>query len=183
MKKKLKEKAGLTMVEMLAATVILVLLVLMMGTGLDMAVHSYENMIAKSELELLLSTAVDTLADEFRYARKVDGEDGSGFESFGAVTGLKVDENDYKGQIRAETDANSDGLLVLSTGAYGNKGISYKAYEVTKMTVTYHKPEPGDPYFTIYLEVATADGKICAATPEGGVSIRCLNPPKKDTTT
>ena len=203
MRKKLKEEAGLTLVEMLAATVILILLALMLNTGLQMALHSYETMIAKSEVELLLSTAVDALADDLRYARDVDGQDGSGFQyiydpdsgtrtnqtmdkggfnftsgSFGNVTELKVAENgDNKGQIMAVADGDK---RVLSTGVYGNEGISYKAYEVTKMTVTYHKPESGASTFTIYLKVETTDSRKISA--ETTVTVRCLNPPAETTT-
>ena len=205
MRKKLREKAGLTVIEMLAATVVLVLLALMLNTGLQMALNTYETMIAQSEVELLLSTAVDSLADELRYAQKVDGENGSGYEykidpvtgkgtngpvgsrgfaytsgSFGNVTNLKVAESgDNKGQIMVtvKNGASPENLRVLSTGAYGNKGISYKEYEVTAMKVTYNKPASGDTTFTIELAVATVDGKISAGTPEGGVTVRCLNPP------
>ena len=212
MRKKLREKAGLTVIEMLAATVVLVLLALMLNTGLQMAFNTYETMIAQSEVELLLSTAVDTLADELRYAQKVDGVTGSGFEyliqvdsstgaktpvnrkidgkgfaytssSFGNVTELKVAESgDNKGQIMVTVDngAGVQSLRVLSSGAYGNEGISYKSYEVTAMKVTYNKPASGDTTFTIELAVATVDGKISAKTE---VTVRCLNPPNKGTTT
>ena len=76
MRKKLREEAGLTLVEMLAATAMLMLLVMLLGTGLQMMYNTYQTMIARSEVELLLSTAVDALADDLRYARNVEGNNG-----------------------------------------------------------------------------------------------------------
>lgn len=208
MRKKLKNEAGLTVIEMLAATIVLVLLALMLNTGLQMAFNTYETMIAKSEVELLLSTAVDTLADELRYARDAYGADGSGFNyyidddgngisrkldggftytssSFGAVTDLKVDateSSNNKGQIMVtvQNGASPKDLLVLSTGAYGNQGISYKAYEVTAMTVTLHKDSDGKTTFTIVLKMQTTDSRKISA--ETTVTVRCLNRAKGTTT-
>lgn len=68
MRKKLKDAGGLTMVEMLCAVAILVLLVLMMNTGMHMAVRNYYSLTSESETELLLSSLTDTLADKLRYA-------------------------------------------------------------------------------------------------------------------
>ena len=72
MKQKLKEKTGLTLVEMMAAVAVLVLLTLMLSTGMGMAMQTYQTMVAKSEVDLLLSTAVDALSDDLRYAWNVE---------------------------------------------------------------------------------------------------------------
>lgn len=169
MRKKLNAEDGLTLVELLAATVVLILLGLLLNTGLQMTVRSYRTITAQSEVELLLSTAVDTLADDLRYAREVVGS-GTSFtynsDSYGANTSFTLDE---KGQIVA------NGLRVLPTGAYGSGG----AYKVTKLAVTFDGSE--EITFTIRLEVETASGNIRAETPADGVTVRCLNP-KKDTT-
>lgn len=150
--KKIKEEAGLTMVEMLASTLILTLLALMLGTGLQMVLHSYETMIAKSEMQILVSTAVDAIADELRYAQdveKLSSENASAegtmyhystnfkyiSDTFYGVGNPVVFKLDSKGQIKAcrfvETPDDPDdfddpdkGMRVLSTGVYGNrKGV------------------------------------------------------------
>ena len=72
MRKKLSRSEGLTLVEMLAAVVILVLLGLILNAGLHMALNSYRTMCAQSETELLLSTLLNTLADDLRYASDVE---------------------------------------------------------------------------------------------------------------
>ncbi len=157
MRKKLRGEGGLTLVELLAAVVILILLGLLLNTGLQMAVRTYRAVTAQSEVELLLSTAVDALADDLRYARDVSA-DGVGFtytsDSYGAGTSLTVDEN---GQILA------NGKRVLPTGAYGLKG----AYRVKEMEIGYAEPN-----FTIELTITTKDEAISAGT---SVTVRCLN--------
>lgn len=172
MRKKLNSESGLTLVEMLCAVIILILLGLLLNTGLQMAVRSYRDLTAQSEVELLLSTAVDALADDLRYARNVNGS-GTTFtydsDSYGENTGLGVDG---KGQIVAKNGSGEK--RILSTGAYGAGG----AYKVAAMEITLGSA--GDEItFTIALKVETSDGRISAGTPDGGVSVRCLNP-KKD---
>ena len=58
MRKKLNSESGLTLVEMLCAVAILVLLVLLLSTGMQMALRTYRDIVAQSEVDLLLSTAV-----------------------------------------------------------------------------------------------------------------------------
>lgn len=164
MRKKLNSQSGLTLVELLAATVVLMLLGLMLNTGLQTALSTYRAITAQSELELLLSTAVDALADDLRYARDVSGT-GTNFtytsDSFGEGTKLTVDDD---GQIKA------NGKRVLSTGAYGLN----EAYKVKEdMEISYE-----DSRFTIRLTVATKDDRLSAKTPDEGVVVRCLNPDK-----
>lgn len=170
MKRKLKSGRGFTVVEMLAAAVVLILLGLMMNTGFQMALRTYRSITARSELDLLLSTAVDALADDLRYARNVSGE-GTGFtyssDSFGENASFTVDTSDTKGQILA------NGLRVLSTGAYGLNG----AYRVSDLTVTAAISDDGEVTFTIELTVETTDAgnPMSASTPAGGITVRCLN--------
>ena len=77
MRRKLAGQGGLTLVEVLAAAVILVLLGLIVNAGMQMALSSYRAMVAQSETGLLLSTLADTLADDLRYAEvTVDGSGG-----------------------------------------------------------------------------------------------------------
>lgn len=153
----------MTLMELLAATAILALLGLILNAGLNMALRSYRDVTARSEAELLLSTAVDAVADDLRYARNVEGVDGvaNNFtytsDSFGAGTGLDAEG----GQIRA------NGKRVLPTGAYGLNG---EAYKVEKLAITPHANNT----FTIDMTVvATADESVVA---KANVTVRCLNP-------
>lgn len=172
MRRKRNSESGLTLVEVLAAVVILILLGLLLNTGLQMAMNTYRAITAQSEVELLLSTAVDALANDLRYARDVSGS-GDSFtytsDSFGENTSLTLDE----GQIMA------NGKRLLSTGAYGLNG-AYQVKQVPGDTeIVTCTEDNGEITFTIKLRVETTDGKISAETPDAGVIIRCLNP-KKD---
>lgn len=177
MRKKLNSESGLTLVEMLCAVVILILLGLLLNTGLQMAVSTYRAIVAQSEVELLLSTAVDAVADELRYARDVSGSGGSFTyfsDSFGEEVRLDVDTD---GQIVAKKGEEEKRLL--STGAYGlNKAYQVKKTADDKEIVSWDKTAGT---FTIQMKVETTDGKISAKTPDGGVTVRCLNAKKEAT--
>lgn len=172
MRKKLNSESGLTLVEMLCAVAILVLLVLMLSTGMQMALHAYRDIVAQSEADLLLSTAMDALADDLRYARDVTtGADGrlSGYTSDSFGEGVRLDV-DTDGQIKAYKGAeDKDGMRLLPTGAYGLN----EAYRVDKEKMSIQYVEPN---FTITLRVVTKDERISAET---SVTVRCLNA-KKD---
>lgn len=158
MRKKLKSRSGLSMVEMLAAVFILALLALVLHTGLQAAMESYHGSVAASETQLLLSTLSDALSDDLRYARQVElGPDGTlrsyHSDSYGEGTTLTLGGD---GQVYAH------GMRLLPPGAYRN-GL----YLVERMAVTYQ-----DGCFTIDLKVREAKGSIHAETQ---LTIRCLN--------
>lgn len=167
MRRKLAGHEGLTLVELLAAVVILILLGLILNAGLQMAMTSYRAMIAHSETELLLSTLADILADDLRYAEDVAAREGmldSYFsDSYGEGTRLRLEN----GKVYADGGGNS-GLRVLPDGAYGLNG----RYEVDTMEIGY-----ADRVFTLKLSVKEKDGDIHAETE---LAVRCLNPEKKE---
>ena len=180
MKRKLRNNSGVTLVEMLAVTVILILLGLMLNTGLMMAVGSYHDLTAEAEVWLLLSTAADALTDELRYARNVQtvpaetedlaagipsGEeaapgirelDSYNSDSFGPLTALTLGED---GQIYA------GGRRLLPPGAYRNGD-----YKIEKMEIIY---VPEDACFQVTLKVI--GGRTGSISAEAAWMVRCLN--------
>lgn len=168
MREKLRKEQGFTLVEMLCAVAILILLGLMLNTGLQMAIRSYQDITAGSEAALLLSTLSDALADDLRYARDVmTDEDGKllyynsdSYNSGSNKASLTIDEN---GHVKAS------GKRVLPEGAYGNG-----AYKVETMNITYVTKSNGS-FFTIELKVAQTEGTISAGTE---FTVRCLSGPK-----
>lgn len=170
LKKKLCGSKGFTLVEMTAAVLILVLLVLILNTGLDLAVKSYRTMTAESETELLMSSLSDAIYDELRYARDINadadyaGGTPSGLAdtpdpaaaitgnlerytsvSFGRNTTLSL----QNGQLYAS------GKRLLAAGAYGNGD-----YSIEQLEITYDKEAR---VFTVKLTVGGVDN-IKAAT-------------------
>lgn len=168
MRRKLAGREGLTLVELLAAVVILILLGLILNTGIQLAMDSYRTMIAQSETELLLSTLADTLADDLRFAEDVTATaehklDSYFSDSYGEGTRLRLEN----GKVYADGGGNT-GMRVLPDGAYGLNG----RYEVDVMEIGYK-----DRVFTLDLSVREKDGSIRAETK---LSVRCLNPEKKE---
>lgn len=175
MKRKWRETAGLTLVEMLCAVAILILLGLLLNTGLQMAVKSYRNITAASETQLLLSTAVDALTDELRYAQDaVQAGETAVFTSgsFGAGTSFVCSG---EGQL-----VTNNGRRLLPPGAYRRGAYEIVAPDgnVSAPSIFYDKDSWT---FTIRLKVQETGGGIFAETPAAGVTVRCLNPPKAET--
>lgn len=81
---KLKDKKGLTLVEMLCTVAILVLVSMVMVLGVQLGVRSYAKSVSYSEAQVLCSTLTTTISDELRYSGtlKVDGS--------GNVTGFSA---------------------------------------------------------------------------------------------
>ena len=173
MRKKLADTGGVSIVEMLCATIILILLGLLLNSGLQLSVKSYRELTAESETQLLLATAIDALADDLRYAEDVEASGGklnSYFsDSYGENTTLELNntENDpNKGKVYANSGGKK--LRVLPDGAYGLNG----RYVVDRMDITYENN-----CFTLDLKVKEKDSTISAETK---LTVRCLNPEKKE---
>lgn len=163
MRRKLAERSGLTLVEMLAAVAVMALMGLVLTTGIQLALDSYHDMVAQSETELLLSTLADVLVDDLRYADDVktdadDKLDSYTSDSYGEQVKLLVDD----GKVYAHNDRGNK-LRVLPDGAYG-KG----RYIVKTMDIEYK-----DGIFNLKLSVIEKNGTIEESTE---LSVRCLNP-------
>ena len=183
MKNKLRGEAGVTLVEMLASVMLLTMLALMVGAGLGTSMRVYRGVVAQSEAELLLSTAVNALADELRYAWNVkDDEDteDNGWTDFtysSTSFGDEVRLGLVSGRIMAGSESDSKNVLSTDSGAYGKNAGGLADCKVDTMSISH---EPDDSVFTIELKITGADG-ASAKTPEGGVQVRCLNPiPKSE---
>lgn len=165
MRKKLQKTSGLTLVELLCAVVVLILLGLMLSAGMSMAMESYRNVIAASEVQLLLSTAADAVTDELRYAQEVQKSGDTvtyRSASYGPNTELKANDD---GHIAA------GGKELLPPGDKGEGG-AYKgsAYKVEPLNITYDSTTQ---CFTVKLTVVwTEDDSIRAETE---FTVRCLN--------
>ena len=188
MRKKLKDSGGLTMIEMLCATVILVLLCLMTGTGIQMALKNYHTLTAESETQLLLSSLTDALSDKLRYCVVYTDK------TTGAYKRCSIGEIDASSGklIIKETDATGDPVEkpLLPEGAYGELIGAERKYKVTaeagSFTPDITAKDPADPEsprtatFKIKLIVEETTGSISSKTPEEGLVIRCLNPVRKE---
>ncbi len=165
-KQKLQSAGGVTIVEMLCATAILIMLCLVMNAGVQLAMNSYLDETAESETQLLLSTLADALSDKLRYA---------------VVTGAEGDPKSSAGEVTVDADGRVTvgGKALLPAGVY-RRG-KYMAEQPT-VEIKLIKDASGTPtgcYFTVGLKVkekeASGGGAISAATE---LTVRCLTPPK-----
>lgn len=127
---KMRESDGLTVVEMLCAVAILSLLVLMLGTGMNMAQDVYRRMMLHSETKLLMSTLSSAITDELRYASDVNTVSESdetllNYTSRLYREGTNLDvyygtdtDTLKRGQIYAQT-GTGDQYYLLPDGVYG----------------------------------------------------------------
>lgn len=168
MREKLRDSSGLTFVEMLCATAILVLLCLMMNTGIQMAVTNYRMLTGEAEAQLLLSSLSDALADKLRYCVvTVNG-------TSGVYTGCSI--GDLTGIISDPTTRHVtvNGKELLPEGAYGLE----ERYQVTDASVTEPAYTAGTrPVFTVKLEVRDTQTNL---SKKANLTVRCLNPVKKE---
>ena len=74
--KKLTNKAGLTLIEMMVALLIMVFLVLGMGVGMDAGSRIYQDAVFESDSATLASTLNTSLGDILRYSREICENDG-----------------------------------------------------------------------------------------------------------
>ena len=71
---KLKNKSGLTLVEMLCCVVVMLLVSIGMVNGVSLAVRNYESSLMSSESQVLCSTLTNLVSDELRYSGAVNWE-------------------------------------------------------------------------------------------------------------
>ena len=168
MKHKLKERAGLTLVEMLCAMLILSLMGFLLHAGLSMAMQSYLHLTAEAETQIQLNSLTNAIAAELRYAHGVSGDADPTYNGDCRIT------LESRGHIcagdRELLPAEKDG----AGGAYHGEKYSAAPIAVGVPIVQY-----ADGCFTVNLKVVWNGHAVSAQTPEGGVVIRCLNPPEE----
>ena len=169
MKKKLKSSAGFSLVEMLCAVAVLMLLCVMLNSGLSAAMKTYYDLTAEAETQLLLNSLTNAIAGELRYAHEVSGDSDPAYNG-----GCRLTLEDGK------VYAGGKELLPKEKSGTG-RGGAYKNgdYQVDEMNIVYDEVSA---CFTVNLKVSWKGSGISAQTPEDGVVIRCLTPPKKEGT-
>ena len=127
-RRKMRARQGLTLVETLAAVIVLTLLCLALNSGLNLTVHAYRSLISESETQLLLSTAADALTTELRFAfpwsnNLEDAEEAllGTYQSqeYGFYSNIMIGEDD--GHLYVSNSSGDHPLL--SSGVYGKDGV------------------------------------------------------------
>ena len=165
---KLKDKKGLTLVEMLCTVAVLVLVSMVMVLGVQLGVRSYAKSVSYSEAQVLCSTLTTTISDELRYSGtlKVDGS--------GNVTGFfsqQFGSGDYTAfTTTPEGHVQLGGKDILPAKAYPY-GIKAKVESLTY--------DDGSSLFTVQLSVKDSENKNTLA--ETTFEVEKLNVTTEDT--
>lgn len=155
--RKLTSNSGMTLMEMLASLLILVLLVTAMGTGMDTAQEIYRASIFESDSASLAGIVNTALGDVLRYAENIrvpEGMDAAGNpvdEGIGFVfTNTSYGVRDVYFQTKAGDDATG-GILTLRSLRFGEGSHSiletelvnagaYPDLEITNFKIAYVEP-------------------------------------------
>lgn len=159
--KKLRAQSGLTLIETLAAAVVLTILCLALNSGMNIAVHTYRAMIAESETQLLLSTAADALTQELRYAEPTSTAADGTLETYNSASygpGAKI--------VIADGHLMVNDLPLLSSGVYGKNDVYDLSFGDGGLN---YDPSTGLFSFTLRAEQAGL------AFAEQEFIVRCLN--------
>lgn len=137
MRKKLKSRLGVTILEMLVALLILSLLTAGGVAATSAVMADYNHMTEASNADILASTVIEAISNEIRLGRGItlDGDDAIRLEKssfFGEDVKLKLDDDGYL--VVETTDALGNPVLnqVLSERAYG--GLKLEELTFTKIT-------------------------------------------------
>ena len=148
--KKLKSRAGMTLVELLCVVAILVLVSAMMATGIQLGARSYRQSVTYSDAQMLCSTLTTAVGDELRYARDIES-DNSFFSSRGDNCSLIVTEGHL---VMQQTDGSETQSFPLVPEALYAHGI-----QIADFTMT---PENG--IFTVTLVISDSAGTALTST-------------------
>ena len=164
-RKKLSDKRGFSLGELLAATVILLLASQVMTQGMAFATRMYKESLTRSHAKQLCSTLTNVIEKELRYTTSVNTDsDGTVLKYFSPTYGktesafAAIDENENKidgtagGEIAVQLTAE-DGSL------YWQKLISSASYSSFDLKATIQSVKLEASTFHIILEITDKDGK------------------------
>ena len=135
-RKKLSDKRGFSLGELLAATVILLLASQVMTQGMAFATRMYNESLTRSHAKQLCSTLTNVIEKELRYTTSVNkGSDGTVLKYFSPTYGktesafAAIDENENKidgtagGEIAVQLTAEDGSLYwqkLISSASYSS---------------------------------------------------------------
>ena len=164
-RKKLSDKRGFSLGELLAATVILLLASQVMTQGMAFATRMYNESLTRSHAKQLCSTLTNVIEKELRYTTSVNADsDGTVLKYFSPTYGktesafAAIDENENKidrtagGEIAVQLTAE-DGSL------YWQKLISSASYSSFDLKATIQSVKLKGTTFHVILEITDKDGK------------------------
>ena len=164
-RKKLSDKRGFSLGELLAATVILLLASQVMTQGMAFATRMYKESLTRSHAKQLCSTLTNVIEKELRYTTSVNkGSDGTVLKYFSPTYGktesafAAIDENENK------IDGTAGGEIAVQLTAedgspYWQKLISSASYSSFDLKATIQSVKLEGTTFHVILEITDKDDK------------------------
>lgn len=152
--RKLKSRAGMSLLEVLCAVLILLLVSVGMTSAVTLAANQYQKSLRNSEAQVLFSTLRTVLSHELAYTSYIENDPNLGViilppsipldYSYGAITTDDSGEKGYGQIVFANPNDSTERNFVLSKAAY-TKGLLAKVTSITYSNTTH--------YFTVYLSI------------------------------
>lgn len=164
-RKKLSDKRGFSLGELLAATVILLLASQVMTQGMAFATRMYKESLTRSHAKQLCSTLTNVIEKELRYTTSVNADsDGTVLKYFSPTYGktesafAAIDENENR------IDGTAGGEIAVQLTAedgsrYWQKLISSASYSSFDLKATIQSVKLEGTTFHVILEITDKDGK------------------------
>ncbi|NLJ69876.1 MAG: prepilin-type N-terminal cleavage/methylation domain-containing protein [Clostridiaceae bacterium] len=113
--KKLNNKKGVTLIELLVTVVLLVLVTGIITLAIDLGVRSFKKSNREAEGQILCAALATSVKDELRYAKNITGTDLSTLKFFSTNLSLKNCSFSITDQDGIPVAENESGFLMLST--------------------------------------------------------------------
>lgn len=160
--KKLNNKKGVTLIELLVTLVLLVLVTGIITLAIDLGVRSFKKSNREAEGQILCATLATSVKDELRYAKNITGTDLSTLKFFSTNLSLK---NCSFSVMDKDGQSAESGFIMLST----SKGVDDLEYDlVPKKTYVYdlkakftefkRDATQPKPTFEVGIQVVAQDG-------------------------
>ncbi len=121
---KLRDREGMTIVEILMAIIVLLLVTAMVTTAIDLGIKHYRRSTMRSEARVLNATLIKAVQDELRYAEEISSPAGSGIGGFKYKSKSRVMNNevyfDYGsgGELLLKKVSDGSGVGLVSSKSY-----------------------------------------------------------------
>lgn len=162
-RKKMSDKRGFSLGELLAATVILLLASQVMTQGMAFATRMYNESLTRSHAKQLCSTLTNVIEKELRYTTSVNAsDDGTVLKYFSPTYGktesafAAIDENKIDGTARGEIAVQ---LTAEDGSLYWQKLISSASYSSFDLKATIQSVKLEGTTFHVILEITDKDGE------------------------
>lgn len=118
-KRKLKNQSGLTLAEMLVATIILLLVSTIVVQGIPVAKNAYEKVVVAANAKVMLTTAITALRNELSTAQRIEQTDNTSITYYSSNRGA-----DSKIYLSSGTGVDSnykvDTIMLQEYADYGD---------------------------------------------------------------